>query len=88
MHPRHRLQRIIRESEQFIADVQSWNDNHQDAEPFDCEPERIIVDLARRALTAFESGDRPVFMALIREISAYGARLAHAGPAREKEGGE
>lgn len=73
---RKRLLKIIDECEQFIHDIVWWNNNRTDAEPMDCEPERIMAEKARRCLTAFDAGDREGYMRLSRELAEYAETLA------------
>ena len=65
MHPRVRCKKIISECEQMIRDVEWWNRNRTDALPLDCEPERVLLPVARACLAAWNSGD----MAKVRELS-------------------
>lgn len=37
-----RHNKIIRDAEQFIRDVEWWNNNRTECEPMDCEPERVL----------------------------------------------
>jgi hypothetical protein len=47
---RHKhLNRVIRRCRQLITDVEWWNANRTDAEPMDCEAERVLLRLAERA---------------------------------------
>lgn len=57
MHPRTRCARIVRECEQMIRDVEWWNRNRLDAPPLDCEPERVLLPVARACLAAWDVGD-------------------------------
>lgn len=56
MHPRDRCRAMLYEAEQMIIDIQSYNDNHPDDPPFDCERERVIATLARKALGWWDAG--------------------------------
>ena len=56
MNSRFRLQKIIDDARQFIIDVQSWNDNRPDEEPMDCEPERVVLQLAETAARHWDNG--------------------------------
>lgn len=57
MHPRRRLQKILDDAHQFVVDVEWWNANRTDAAPMDCEPERVIRELARKAIVNWDRGD-------------------------------
>jgi hypothetical protein len=78
MHPRKRCVRIIRECEQFIRDVEWWNANRTDAPPMDCEPERVLLPVARACRAAWDAGDS----VRAGELSARMLEIAKAG-ARE-----
>jgi len=54
---RARCAKIVRECEQFIRDVEWWNANRTDAPPMDCEPERVLLPVARACLAAWDVGD-------------------------------
>ena len=54
---RRRSLKIIRETLQFICDVEWWNANRTDAPPLDCEGERVLLKVAREQLAAADRGD-------------------------------
>ncbi len=76
MHPRDRCARIVRDCEQTIRDVQSWNDNRADAPPMDCEFERVLLPVARACLAAWDRGDSILAQILSARMVAisYGGR--------------
>lgn len=41
-----RLDKLIRNTREFIATVEWWNDNRTDCEPLDCEDQKILLQLA------------------------------------------
>lgn len=43
-----RLTKIIRDTRIFIATIEWWNTNRTDAEPMDCEPERLLLAVAEK----------------------------------------
>lgn len=43
-----RLTKIIRDTRSFIATIEWWNTNRTDAEPMDCEPERLLLAVAEK----------------------------------------
>lgn len=57
MHPRDRCAKIVRDCEQLIRDVEWWNNNRLDAPPMDCEPERVLLPIARACLSAWDAND-------------------------------
>jgi hypothetical protein len=57
IHPRTRCFRIICECEQLIRDVEWWNRNRPNDPPMDCEPERVLLPVARQCLAAWDAGD-------------------------------
>lgn len=78
MHPRARLVKILRASEQTITDVASWNENRPDEAPMDCEPERIMAEAARRGIAAWDRGDMEAFGQIAAELAAYGRKMLAA----------
>lgn len=58
MHPRKRLAKIIRETSQMIRDIQYWNTINPQHQPFDCETERVVLNLATQAAELWDA-DRP-----------------------------
>lgn len=54
---RDRLVRIIRQTQQLVTDAESFNSNRLDAEPLDFETDKILLHLARQALSAYDAGD-------------------------------
>ena len=54
-----RLRHMVSETEQFIRDVEWWNNHRTDAPPFDCEWERLNLPVFRRLLAAWVSGEQP-----------------------------
>lgn len=54
---RARCIRIIREADDFIRTVESWNQNRKDTPPLDCEPERVVLPIAEACLAALEAGN-------------------------------
>jgi hypothetical protein len=68
MSPRNRCAKIVRECEQLIRDVASWNENRPDAPPMDDEPERLLLPVARRCLKAWDAGDTLLAQALSEQM--------------------
>jgi hypothetical protein len=56
---RGHLLKMIRECELEIRTIESWNTNRTDVPPMDCEPERVMLQIARQCLAAFDAGDGP-----------------------------
>lgn len=52
------LRRTIAEAEQMIRDMQWWNENRNDAEPFDIGGTIVYLQLARQCLALVESNQR------------------------------
>lgn len=71
MHPRKRLLKIIGEAEQLIRDVEWWNTHRTDAEPLDCESDRIVLSMARRCLKMWDAGERHDESGAVRELISY-----------------
>lgn len=65
------LRKMIRISQENIAIVEWWNTHRTEHPPLDCEPDRIVVSLARRTLAAFVAGDRPAEEAAAKELNRY-----------------
>lgn len=59
MHPRQRCVKIVRDCEQLIRDVEWWNRHRTDAPPMDCEPERVLLPVARKCLAAWAAKISP-----------------------------
>lgn len=79
MHPRKRLQRILDETGKFITDVESWNENRTDAPPIDCEPERVLNQLARKAAAEWDDGNREAAGRTMAELSQYAEHVSKPG---------
>jgi hypothetical protein len=47
----------IRECEQSLTDIASFNENRPECQPLDCEAERVMLDLLRKKRAAFETDD-------------------------------
>jgi hypothetical protein len=75
MHPRDRLDKIIREANQLITDINSWNDNNPNEQPIDCEPERVVLDLASRCQQAWDFKDFERHGKLADELAEYVTRI-------------
>jgi hypothetical protein len=56
---RRELLTVIRETGQMIRDIEWWNTNRTDVPPMDCEPERVMLQIARQCLAAVDAGDGP-----------------------------
>jgi len=66
---RKRLLRIIRDCQQIVNDIEWWNDNRLDAEPIDCEIEKVLVHMGTKAVTAYDAGDWDEHARLSREMT-------------------
>lgn len=65
---RDRLAKVIGETEQLIRDIVWWNNNRLDAEPIDCEIERLAVATGKKALAAFDREDWDEYTRLQTEM--------------------
>lgn len=81
MHPQKRCAKIVHECEQMILDAEWWNNNRLDAEPMDCEPERVLLPIARKCLAAWDAGDRA-------EISRLSALMVEVATQESRKDGE
>lgn len=72
MHPHDQLTTLVDESHQLIEDVESWNADHPDHQPLDCEFPRVMLYLSRRCLDVLARGRMKEF----RKWSEY--LVAHA----------
>jgi hypothetical protein len=68
---RQRLQGIADDLVQYIVDVEWFNRHRADAAPFDCEPQRVMLGMARRALAAFDQGKFEDSRRLSAEMADY-----------------
>lgn len=71
MHPRYRLQEIIKDARQAILDVQAWNHIRSDEVPMDCEPERVVLRLAETAAKQWDAGDLAASQKTMHKLSDY-----------------
>jgi hypothetical protein len=69
------INKLIRRTMDFIASVQSWNDNRADAAPIDCEDMRVLLDLLLRQRNALVRGDRREALLINCEIIRYAEQL-------------
>ena len=67
---RKRLLKIIQECQQIVNDIEWWNNNRLDADPIDCEIEKILVHLGKQALAAYDDGDWDEHARLTSEMAA------------------
>lgn len=79
-HPLKRLEQIIADAEQLVRDVEWWNRNRTDAPPMDCEPERVMLPMARACLASWDPNDTGEFTRRVNELAAHGVA------SREREG--
>lgn len=49
------LRKVIRDSQEILTVVESWNDNRAEEAPFDCEVEKVMLPVFRRMLHAVET---------------------------------
>jgi hypothetical protein len=68
---RRRLVRQIRQLSNNIAIARCWNDLHPDQRPLDCEIDRVALQMARRALVAWDAGSVQETSRLIGEMVRY-----------------
>ena len=61
--------RILRNVEELIADISSWNDNRPDARPLDLEDVRVLRAKLVEAIDRYDAGDRDPH--LFRDVVAY-----------------
>jgi hypothetical protein len=73
MHPRRRLQRIIDETQQLIWDIESWCDNRPDQPPIDCEADRVVLSIAKKAAAQWDAGDIDAAQATMAHLSSEAA---------------
>ena len=66
---RKRLKKLIRDSDQFIVDVEWWNNTRTEHPPFDCEPSKLTLHWARGALDALNRGDRKAMNQFIDNLT-------------------
>ncbi len=77
--------RLVQNRKMFAAivtDVEWWNNNLLDAEPFDCEIEKIMVDLITKSIAAYDDSDWDEHARLMERMS----EVAHKGQKELKEG--
>lgn len=72
------LQRIARNCREQIAVVEWWNRNRADAEPMDCEPERVILRMAIEAMKKFDPPGLKEFTAACKPLWDYARKLSNA----------
>jgi hypothetical protein len=72
---RRRLVRMVRDLEQTIRDIESWNENRTDAEPIDCGCDRVMLAKARQTLAAFDRGDWDEHARLAGELAETAQRV-------------
>lgn len=70
-----RIKRVIRQCEQIIRDIEWWNTHRTDTEPLDCEPERVMLSIARPCLEAMEAGDSERAHELSLQLRDYAEQL-------------
>lgn len=71
---RDRMVCLKADFEQYVIDIEWWNNNRTDAPPMDCEPERIAIAVCAEALLAFDQGDDKRF----RELSTRLVQIARS----------
>ena len=84
MHPHDQLTTLVDESHQLIEDVESWNADHPDHQPLDCEFPRVMLYLSRRCLDALARGRMKEFRKWSERLVAH-ALGPHTGQ-RQKAG--
>ena len=73
---RDRLKKIIRDCKDTIVVAESWADNRPNERPLDCEPERIMRDLASECLRNFYAGGSEGFEAANKRLKDYVDQIA------------
>lgn len=76
-----RLRRIRDDAEQLIRDKTAWNASRTGDAPFDCEVERVMVQMCTKGLEAAERGEWEKVNAAISEVAAYAERVRREEPA-------
>lgn len=61
----------IRDVEQLMTDIDSYNENATPDPPLDAEPERVMICLAKRAVFCLDRNDLPGFRSALGRFRAY-----------------
>ena len=69
INPRDRAFLMLKEADQMIADISSWNDNRPDSPPIDMEDLRILRVKLQTAIKRWDEGDRDPH--LFRDVVEY-----------------
>jgi len=71
MHPHDQLTTLVDESHQLIEDVESWNADHPDHQPLDCEFPRVMLYLSRCCVDALARGRMKEFRKWSEDLVAH-----------------
>ena len=74
MSPRKRLQRIIDECRQVIADVLLWNEKNAAEPPLGCEDARVMLARALEAAQQWDAGEIEDSLAEMKRLTDYAER--------------
>lgn len=62
--------KMLRDTQELLADLEWWNANRTDARPFDVGPELVLIALLKQTLQLVES-ERPIPDELRRRINEH-----------------
>ena len=74
-HIRRRAIEIVRAFKENIITAESWNDNHPDQRPLDCEPDRVALAKTNGLIAAIDAGDKDRASLLAEELEFYLSRV-------------
>lgn len=71
-----KLRRIRAETMQLVRDIESWNQNRTDEDPFDLGAELVMVQLCDQGLAAAANGDAEEYARVANDLVEAAQRAA------------
>jgi len=73
-----RIAKLRRDAQQIVNDIEWWNANRTEEQPFDCGAEKVIVDLCNRGIEAARRKDGDEYSRITEELVAQAQRAVQA----------